>query len=143
DIYTDLVLTRYPKSFDERSGAKANANFKRWTNLKDYNMAEHVNSLQDAVMSLQRLLGEMAQMPANPTNSAGKPITNPTELNTLAKTNTVKKRLDDLETKDWYSIFDKRYGGPTWKFTDGATQNPTIQQHQHLGSTSGIPGMPE
>lgn len=143
NVYPDLVLTRFPELFDERSGSKSNPNLQRWTNLKDYNMAEHVNSLQDAVMAVQRMLGELAQMPAAPKDVNGKPITDPNVLLNLKRTSTVKSRIDALETHDWYAEFDKRYGGPVWKFDKDKPTNPTIQQHRHLGSTSGIPGMPE
>lgn len=143
NIYPDLVLTRFPEVFDERSGSKYNPNLKRWTNLKDYNMAEHVNALQDAVMSMQRMLGELAQMPAQPKDVNGNPITDPNALLNLKQTSTVRARIDALETHDWYSEFDKRYGGPTWAFDEEDATNATIQQHRHLGSASGIPGMPE
>lgn len=143
NIYPDLVLTRFPETFDERAGSKNNPNLKRWTNLKDYNMAEHVNSLQDAVMAIQRMLGELAHMPAQPKDVNGNPITDPNALLNLKKTSTIKTRIDSLETHDWYGEFDKRYGGPTWEFDEDGTVNPTIQQHRHLGSASGIPGMPE
>ncbi|MES9681810.1 hypothetical protein ABWK22_02595 [Gottfriedia acidiceleris] len=143
NIYEDLILTRFPETFDERSGGKLNQNLLRQTNLKDYNMAEHVNALQDAVMAMQRTLGELAQMPKNPKDANGNPITDPNELLNLKKTSTVKARIDTLETHDWYSEFDKRYGGPDWEFDDAQVTNPTIQQHRHLGSASGISGMPE
>ncbi|WP_243509919.1 hypothetical protein [Cytobacillus oceanisediminis] len=142
-IYEDLIMTRFPETFDERSGSKLNANLIRWTNLKDYNMAEHVNSLQDAIMAIQRMLGEMAQVPAKPVDVNGNPVTDPAQLLSIAKTSTVNDRITALETYDWYSEFDKRYGGPNWKFDKSKTTNPTIQQHRHLGSASAIPGMPE
>src|SRR5699024_8077774 len=84
-----------------------------------------------------------AQMPANPVDKDGKPITNTSELLNIAQTHSVKERLDALETKDWFAIFDKRYGGPSWTFDEDRATNPTIQEHRHLGSASGIPGMPE
>lgn len=143
NVYPDLVLTRFPESFDERGGSKNNPNLNRWTNLQDYNMAEHVNSLQDAVMSIQRALGELVQMPAQPKDVEGNPITDATELLTIKQTSTVKERIDAIETHDWYAEFDKRYGGPAWVFDDEAITNPTIQQHRHLGSSSGVQGMPE
>ncbi|MFE4029153.1 hypothetical protein ACFX4N_23650 [Priestia sp. YIM B13551] len=141
-IYEDLVLTRFPENFDVREGTGANPNLIRWTNLKDYNMAEHVNALQDAVMAIQRALGERAQVPAKPTGSDGKPITDSNALLNIAKTSTVKDRIDAIETHDWYADFDKRYGGPTWQFNDTDAVNPTIQQHRHIGSAAD-PGMPE
>ncbi|BCT30496.1 hypothetical protein [Bacillus velezensis] len=141
-VYTDLVLTRYPTTFDERSGSKSNPNLSRWTNLKDYNMAEHVNALQDAVMAIQRALGEKVQLPAKPVDASGKPITDENELLNVSKTSTVKDRLDAIETHDWYAEFDKRYGGPDWKFDKDAATNPTIEQHRHIGSAGGN-GMPE
>lgn len=143
NIYTDLIMTRYPELLDERSGGKLNANMLRWTNLKDYNMAEHVNALQDSIMAIQRMIGEMAQMPSNPKDAGGNPITDPVALQNLAKTNTVNDRISFLETFDWAAVFDKRYGGPTWTFDENEIVNPTIQQHRHLGSASGIIGMPE
>lgn len=143
NIYTDLVLTRFPEMFDERSGSKLNPNLTRFTNLKDYNMAEHVNALQDSLMAVQRMLGEMAQMPARPTAPDGSPITDPAALQSIAQSSTVGDRLDAIETHDWYAEFDKRYGGPNWEFDEDGVTNPTIQQHRHLGSASGVPGMPE
>ena len=141
--YPDLVLTRYPDTFDERSGSKNNPNLNRWTNLKDYNMAEHVNALQDAIMAIQRMLGEKAHMPAKPVDKDGNPVTDPNELLNISQSSTVKDRIDAMETYDWYADFDKRYGGPTWSFDKKATVNPTIQQHRHVGSKTGVPGMPE
>lgn len=138
-VYEDLVLTRYPKNFDERSGTKNNVNLNRQTNLKDYNMAEHVNALQDAVMSLQRVLGEMAQMPAAPKDANGNPVTNQTDLDNLAKINTIKQRIDAIELHDWEAEFDKRYGGPNWVFDENSSTNPTIQQHRHTGAGAGMP----
>jgi hypothetical protein len=143
NVYTDLIMTRYPELFDERSGGKTNANMLRWTNLSDYNMAEHVNALQDAVMAIQRTLGELAQVPANPMDGSGNPITDPAAILNLAKSTTVDDRISSLESKDYVSEFDKRYGGPSWTFDDTQQVNPTIQQHRHLGSTSGVTGMPE
>ncbi|MEK1829018.1 hypothetical protein AAAC51_07665 [Priestia megaterium] len=109
-IYEDLVLTRYPNNLDVREGTGANPNLIRWTNLKDYNMAEHVNALQDAVMAMQRMLGAKAQMPAKPTDSNGQPVTDSNALLNIAKTSTVKERIDAIETHDWYADFDQRYG---------------------------------
>ncbi|WP_368532317.1 hypothetical protein [Cytobacillus horneckiae] len=94
-------------------------------------------------MAIQRMLGEMAQMPAEPVDSNGKPVTDPEALLNIAKIHTVKDRLDNIETFDWFSVFDKRYGGPNWIFKEGVTPNPTIQEHRHLGPSSGTPGMPE
>lgn len=138
-VYTDLVLTRYPKNFDERSGNKNNINLNRQTNLKDFNMAEHINALQDAVMSLQRVLGEMPQMPAEPKDAQGNPITDPTELANLAKIHTIKERIDAIELFDWTGLFDKRYGGPNWAYDKNKSTNPTIQQHRHTGEGNGMP----
>lgn len=141
NIYQDLEMTRYPAAYDEREGAKLNMNMTRQTNLKDYNMAEHVNALQDAVMAVQRVLGEMVQVPADPKDLNGNPLTQDA-INALARVNTVKDRLNSIERHDWSATFDKRYGGPTWSYTEGGN-NATIQQHRHLGSASGIPGSPE
>jgi len=128
NVYTDLVLTRFPDYFDERSGSKLNPNMLRWLNLTDYNMSEHVNTLQDGVMALQRVLGESVQLPADLVKPDGTPLT-AAEIAALKKTNTVKARLDTLERKN----FDKRYGGPNWKPDTGNT----IEEHKHLGQVGG------
>lgn len=142
NVYTDLEMTRYPEHLDAREGAKLNLNMMRWTNLKDYNMAEHINAVQDAILAVQRTLGQHVQIPANPVDAQGNPITDLAALNALASVTTVGDRLDAIEQYDWYSILDKRYGGPTWAYSSTG-KNATIQEHRHLGSASGIPGSPE
>lgn len=139
NIYTDLILTRYPEFYDERSGTKNNPNLNRFENLVHYNMAEHVNSLQDAVMAIQRTMGEKAQLPVSPKDANNQPITSETELRKVIQKSTVKSRLDAIESKDWYAEFDKRYGGPNWKFDTTKSTNPTIQQHRHIGGGDGMP----
>ena len=129
NVYPDLVLTRYPDYFDERSGSKENKNMYRWKNLEDFNMAEHVNALSDAIMALQRALGEVPQIATVPKDANGQIITDPAALLALKKIKTVKSRLDDLENKN----FDKRYGGPNWKPDTGNT----IEEHKHLGQLGG------
>ena len=140
--YSDLVLTAYPKYYDgreQKTGYFKNLNLLRQTNLKHYNMAEHVNALQDAVMAIQRTLGVKAQLPAKPVDKDGNPITSETEINKILATNTVKDRIDALEKFDWYAVFDKRYGGPNWKFDKNSKTNPTIEQHRHTGGGNGMP----
>lgn len=141
NVYKDLDMTRYPEYYDERSGAKFNEYMMPWTNLKDYNMAEHINVMQDAIMALQKTLGEMAQVPANPVDANGNPITSIEALRQIAATSTVKDRLNAIERYDWYAKFDKRYGGPDWVYRETG-KNATIQEHRHLG-TSTIPGTPQ
>lgn len=142
NVYTDLEMTRYPEHLDAREGAQLNLNMQRWTNLKDYNMAEHINAVQDAILAVQRTLGKHVQIPANPVDAQGNPITSVTALNSLASNTTVSDRIDAIEQYDWYSVLDRRYGGPTWSFRN-VGKNATIQEHRHLGAASGIPGTPE
>lgn len=124
NVYPDLVLTRFPDNFDERSGAKLNPNMLRWLNLDDYNMAEHVNTLQDSLMAIQRVLGESVQLPASLVKDDGTAMT-AAEIAALKKSNTVKSRLNSLENKN----YDKRYGGPNWVPDTGVT----LEQHRHTG----------
>lgn len=146
-VFEDLEMTSYPKYKDSRmeseANGKLNLNLRRFENLKDYNMAEHINALQDTVLAIQRTLGTMVQVPYAPKDDAGNIITNEEDLINLAKNYTVKDRIDEIERFDWVAKFDKRYGGPTWKYDDVSNSNPTIQQHRHLGTDSDIPGMPQ
>lgn len=52
--YSEYNLTRYPDAYDSRDN---NGNMKGFTNMQDYNMAEHVNALADSLMVIQRMLG--------------------------------------------------------------------------------------
>lgn len=146
-VFEDLEMTSYPKYKDSRTesevNGKLNPNLRRFENLKDYNMAEHINALQDTVLAIQRTLGTMVQVPYAPKDDAGNVITNEEDLINIAKNYTVKERIDELERFDWVTKFDKRYGGPTWKYDEASNVNPTIQQHRHLGTDSDITGMPQ
>lgn len=124
NIYKDLILTRYPEYFDERSGSKNNPNLQRWKNLTDYNMAEHINTLQDTVMAIERVLGELPNIPTEPIDIEGNPIP-PETIELLKRTQTVKARIDILEKRN----FDKRYGGPNWK----PNTKTTLEEHTHTG----------
>lgn len=106
--YPDLNLTQYPDNIDSRAN---NANMKGFENLKDYNMAEHVNALEDAVMAIQRALGI-------------KPFVNKDGVSK----NTVSARIVDLENRD----YDPRYGGAGW------IASQTLVGHTHTG-TAGHP----
>jgi hypothetical protein len=130
-VYTDLVMTRYPKQFDERSGPKDNPNMHRWTNLTDYNMAEHVNALQDAVMAMQRTLGEYPQLNTVVKDANGVVINDANTIAGIAAATNVKIRLDKLEAFSW-APYDKRFGGATWDAASGST----IQGHKHNGEGS-------
>lgn len=131
-VYPDLVLTRWPEYFDERSGAKNNPNMHRWLNLEDYNMSEHVNAISDAIMALQRALGENPQISTDPVDENGNPISlTPEQILNLKKTQTIKRRIDILEKRN----FDKRYGGPNWKPED----KQTLEEHKHTGKGPGHP----
>lgn len=101
--YPDLNLTQYPDTLDTRAN---NVNMKGFENLKDYNMAEHINALEDAVMAIQRALGI-------------KPFINKDGID---KT-TVGQRIIDLENKD----YDPRYGGSGW------ITSQTLVGHTHTG----------
>jgi hypothetical protein len=129
NVHTDLPLTRYPEAIDNRGSNEAggNENLNLHQNLEDYNMAEHVNALADAVMSIQRALGIAPQLHTSQKDSSGNVITDSETLLNLMKTKTVKTRLDTLEDKN----FDSRYGGPEWSATSGQH----LVGHTHTGET--------
>jgi hypothetical protein len=103
--YPDLNLTNYPDDIDTRVN---NENMKGFENLKDYNLAEHVNSLSDAIMAIQRVLG----------------ITPFLDKDGQNKTN-VSGRITALENKD----YDPRYGGAGW------ITSQTLVGHTHTGES--------
>lgn len=124
--FTDLNMTRYPLQLDSRDNANAGFNVNMqgfWsagdTHLPsgkdpDYNMAEHVNSLADAVMAIQRVLG----------------ITPYVDFKGSDK-GTVSARIAAAEDKDAY--YDARYGGQSWI----AGTSGTIMSHRHGGNAVG------
>lgn len=101
--YTELNLTNYPDSIDSRSNNKNMAGFE---NIKDYNYAEHINALADAVMALQRAIG-------------AKPYIDKDNINRT----TVSERILAMENKD----YDSRYGGAGWDTSQ------TLVGHTHTG----------
>lgn len=107
-IFPDLNLTSYPNKIDSRNQADSgyNPNMSGFTNLKDYNLAEHVNALADAVMAIQRILG------INPQKDAGG-----------VDRTTVSNRIAIVENRN----FDDRYGGPGWDLSQ------TLVGHTHTG----------
>lgn len=112
--FPDLNMSHYPDKVDSRDNTKDgfNENMSGFTNLKHYNMAEHVNALADAVMAIQRTLGIHPEIDVDGQDH-----------------NTVDVRLDTLEKKN----FDKRYGGPNWKPDTGVT----LEEHKHVGKAGG------
>jgi len=126
--YTDLNMTFYPTQIDSKlPGAGYNPNLKGFWSagdkelpagvLPDYNMAEHVNALADAVMALQRILGVNPHIDFKGGNTTG----------------TVSTRIRAAEDKDAY--YDKRYGGQSWTPALGQT----ILTHTHGGGVSEAP----
>jgi hypothetical protein len=124
--FTDLNMTRYPLQIDSKDSANAgyNINMKGFWSAgdthipagkdPDYNMAEHVNSLADAVMAIQRVLG----------------ITPYVDYKGADK-GTVSARISAAENKDAY--YDARYGGSGWV----AGTSGTILSHHHGGNAVG------
>lgn len=133
-VYQDLSMTSYPEFKDAlatnaTAGEKKNDNMLGWQNIgdgstPDYTMAEHVNALIDGIRAIQRTLGINPMLPADVSQLT------PEQLLILKQTNTVKKRIDDLENRN----YDSRYGGPGWS----ATSDRTISMHFHNGE----PGRP-
>jgi hypothetical protein len=125
--YTDLNMTRYPAQIDSRDSANAgyNKNMKGFWSAgdthipagvdPDYNMAEHVNALADAVMAMQRILGINPHVDYKGGNTSG----------------TVSTRIAAAENKDSY--YDARYGGQGWT----AGTSGTIMSHHHGGASIG------
>jgi hypothetical protein len=99
--YAEYNLTRYPDALDSRDN---NGNMKGFTNMVDYNMAEHINALTDAVMVMQRILGVGVE-------------------GTHAD---VKTRLNVLDNHN----HDSRYGGAGWTVARGQT----LIGHTHTGA---------
>lgn len=114
--YADLNMSFYPAKIDSRNQVDTgfNTNMSGYENMKDYNMAEHVNALADAVMAIQRVLGINPQKDKdgqdNPDGTVGGRI----------------KMLEDP------TRLDERYGGVGWDLSQ------TIVAHTH----SGGPGHP-
>jgi hypothetical protein len=127
--FTDLNMTFYPTQIDSKIQGNAgyNPNMKGfWSagdlNLPagqdpDYNMAEHVNALADAIIAVQRILGINPHVDYQGGNTTG----------------TVSSRITAAENKDNY--YDKRYGGQNWTTDLGQT----ILTHTHGGGLSEAP----
>jgi hypothetical protein len=121
--FTDLNMSFYPTQIDSKTSGDPgyNPNMKGfWSagdqNLPagkepDYNMAEHVNALADAIMAMQRILGINPHIDFKGGNTTG----------------TVSTRIAAAENKDAY--YDKRYGGVNWNTTLGQT----LLTHTHGG----------
>lgn len=126
--YTDLNMTFYPSQVDSKTNGAAgyNPNLKGFwsagdTDLPtgtdpDYNMAEHVNALADAVISLQRIIGANPQIDFKGVDQG-----------------TVRDRISIAEDKDAY--YDQRYGGINWTTALGQT----ILTHTHGGGIDQAP----
>ena len=123
--YTDLNLTQYPNVVDTRIN---NLNMKGFTNIgegqvPDYVMAEYVNAAIDAIMAVERALGQTPMVPYDtPSESV---------LSTI-ETGTVAARMQRIEN----GLFDVRYGGAGWTNIAG---RPTLSSHNHDGQ-NGHPG---
>lgn len=121
--YSDLNMTFYPTQIDSKVSGNAgyNPNMKGFWSAgdsklpagqePDYNYAEHVNALADAVMAIQRILGINPHIDYKGGNTGG----------------TVSTRIAAAENKDAY--YDKRYGGQNWSTGIGQT----ILTHTHGG----------
>lgn len=121
--FTDLNMTFYPAQIDSKTagGAGFNPNMKGFWSAgdadlptgqePDYNMAEHVNALADAVIAMQRILGINPHVNSKGQNGTG----------------TVSTRIAAVENMEDY--YDKRYGGQNWK----PELNQTILTHTHGG----------
>lgn len=123
--FTDLNMTFYPTKIDSKvTGADGhNTNMKGFWSAgdtaipvgqeADYNMAEHVNALADAVIAVQRILGINPHVDTKGANTTG----------------TVSTRIGAVENKDAY--YDNRYGGVNWTTALGQT----ILTHRHGGAS--------
>lgn len=126
--YTDLNMTFYPGQVDSKTtgGAGFNPNLKGFWSAgdsqlpvgqdPDYNMAEHVNALADAVIAIQRIIGANPQIDFKGVDKG-----------------TVKERISAAEDKDGY--YDKRYGGQNWTPLLGQT----LLAHTHGGGLTQAP----
>ena len=106
--YPDLNMTHYPDKIDSRvpTDEGYNPNLRGFENRKDYNLAEHVNALDDAVMAIQRALGAQPYIDKDGVNK-----------------NTVSERIRAIEMKN----HDTRYGGVGWN------PSQTLVGHTHTG----------
>ncbi|OTO09318.1 hypothetical protein A5882_003651 [Enterococcus sp. 4E1_DIV0656] len=120
--YKDLSMTLYPNNLDSRD---SNKNMKGHVNVgegevPDFVMAEYLNSLYDAVMSIQRALGVTPMVYTGATNTA-----------TIIENSSVSERIGRVEN----GLFDERYGGAGWVNNES---RPTLKKHSHTG-TNGQP----
>lgn len=134
-VYQDLSMTSYPDFKDAlqtnaTTNEKKNDNMLGWQNIgdganPDYTMAEHVNALIDGIRAIQRALGVNPMLPVDVSGLTAE------QLLALKQTNTVKKRIDELENRN----YDERYGGIGW------TPSPdrTISKHYHNGTAGNPP----
>lgn len=117
--YADYNMTHYPERVDSRSSTDSgyNENMKGFENRKDYNIAEHVNALADAVMVMQRVLG----------------------INPQGGSTDVNNRIGTLENRD----YDSRYGGVGWSPAQtlvGHTHNGEAGGPGQISLTSEVSG---
>lgn len=140
--YPDLGWSYYPSKIDSRDGINnqgeedlsefaINEDFSRNVNYEDrdssptandyYVLAEDVNVLQDAVLSIERILGQMPHVPTEEGDGGG-----------IIDTNSVSERISLLEDP---SRYDGRFGGDGWEPEMGQT----ILSHEHLGGSNGAP----
>lgn len=122
--FSDLNMTFYPTKIDNKVVGQDghNPNLKGFWSAgdlelpvgqqPDYNMAEHVNALADAIIAVQRILGINPHINSTGTNTNG----------------TVATRIAAVENKDAY--YDSRYGGTNWTPALGQT----ILAHRHGGA---------
>jgi hypothetical protein len=99
--YPEYNLTYYPDDIDSRDN---NGNMRGFKNMDDYNMAEHLNALTDAIMVMERILG----------------------IGVEGSSVDVKTRLNILDQHN----HDTRYGGSGWTLAGGQT----LVGHTHTGS---------
>lgn len=127
--FIDLNMSGYPERIDSKDSTNLgfNPNMKGfWSagdknlpagQLPDYNMAEHVNSISDGLMAIQRILGTNPHVDYKGGNTEG----------------TVSDRIRAAEDKDAY--YDRRYGGIGWRPAFGQT----ILTHTHGGGNQQAP----
>lgn len=112
-LYPELPNTAYPGRIDIPA---VNVNMDDRVNYRDYVEDIDFNTLRDAVLAIQKTLGEMP----------------------MGLFGTVKGRFEELE-KFNTDFYDARYGGAGWKDIkdkDGNLTAPTILGHRHDGKNN-------
>lgn len=115
--HRDLSMTLYPNQLDTRD---VNPNMKGFTNvgegqIPDFVMAEYVNALSDAIMSMQRSMGKTPMVYFGAQNTTA-----------LIESGTMDSRMTRIED----GLFDERYGGKGWVNNES---RPTLRYHSHTG----------